>query len=378
MYDLKDDIREVKGLLENATQEVVVKNRNMQTQIDNMRAEMQVTPGMRGVGTSGTAQDDFAGRFTKAWQGGGAERFKGTGQAIFNLGQFLETKTTITSGTVGSSTPGILVPSRVPGVVAAARTNLVVRDLLRVATTQNNAIEWVKENQFTNASSPQVEASDKGESGMTFEIVSAPVRTIASWIPATRQVLDDAPELDRYIRDLLVYGLEEQIDYQLLRGDGVGVHFSGLVTQATTYAGTYNIASDTRLDKLNHAIAELAGAKVRASGLVLHPVDWANLQVLKTNAGGANTGEYLLSAPGATPQQVLWGLPVALTTALPLGSFLVGDFQYGAQIFDRMATEVAISTEHDSYFVKNLVAIRAEWRGVLAVYRPWAFVYGTF
>src|SRR5947209_10820774 len=44
------------------------------------------------------------------------------------------------------------------------------------------------------------------------------------------------------------------------------------------------------------------------------------------------------------------------------------------QICDRLDTIVEISTEHQDYFVKNMIAIRAEKRLALVVKRPAAFV----
>ena len=48
------------------------------------------------------------------------------------------------------------------------------------------------------------------------------------------------------------------------------------------------------------------------------------------------------------------------------------------EIRDRMEMVVEVSTEHSDYFSKNLVAIRAEKRLALVVYRPASFITGTF
>src|SRR5512142_3399165 len=54
-----------------------------------------------------------------------------------------EYKTTITSAAVGSSTPGILIPERIPGIVKPGIEPVRVRDLFPRIKTQNNAVEWV-------------------------------------------------------------------------------------------------------------------------------------------------------------------------------------------------------------------------------------------
>ena len=46
------------------------------------------------------------------------------------------------------------------------------------------------------------------------------VITIAHWIPASRQVLDDAPMLQSYINVRMTYGLKLEEEDELLNGDG--------------------------------------------------------------------------------------------------------------------------------------------------------------
>jgi HK97 family phage major capsid protein len=292
----------------------------------------------------------------------------------------LEQKTTIDSSAVGSSTPGILVPSRVPGIIGPGLRPLRMRDLLTTRRTSNNAVEFVKENVFTNAASFQTEAVAKAESALTFTIDSAPVRTIAHWIPATRQVLDDFVELMTYIDTRLMYGLKQKEDLEILTGDGLGVHLSGLNVEATAYAGTYNAGSDTKIDRLRHAILEInAGTdEFPVDGIVLHPADWEDIELVKTEEGGVNKGSYIMGGPKGMAAPTIWNKPVVETTAMPSGKFLVGSFQLGAVLWDRMDATIDVSTEHSDYFTKNMVAIRAEERLALAVYRPTAFRYGSF
>jgi HK97 family phage major capsid protein len=290
----------------------------------------------------------------------------------------LERKTTITSGTVGSSTPGILTPQRIPGLVTASDRVPRVRDLLPRASTTQSAVEFVKVNVFTNNASYQVEANAKPESALTFTIDYAPVRTIAHWIPATRQVLDDWPQLRGYIDNRLLYGLAYKEDVELLFGDGLGAHMTGLCTDAIPVAGTYALSGDTYIDKLAAALTELSDAEYQADGIILHPSDWHACLRVKTDEGGANKGPYILGTPRATGPRQLWDVPVVTTTAMQRGKYLVGAFQQAATYYVRQDATVELSTEHSDYFVKNMVAIRAELRAALVITVPEALRCGTF
>lgn len=88
-------------------------------------------------------------------------------------------------------------------------------------------------------------------------------------------------------------------------------------------------------------------------------------------------GEYLSGAgPFATPQRpVLWGLPVAVSPVIAVGTALVGCYRTASQLFRNGGIRVDVSNSHSDFFVKNLVAIRAERREALAVYR--AACFGT-
>jgi len=299
------------------------------------------------------------------------------GRVRIDVPGFFETKTTITSSAVGSSTPGILVPSRVPGIVKPGVRRNRMRDVLPTYRTSNNAVEYVKEDVYTSNASPQVEASAKEESALTFAIDYENVRTLAHWIPASRQVLDDMDGLLQYLKMRLIEGLLDEEDSQIVSGDATGQNLSGLTNEATAYdSGTYGQANDTKLDKLARMAEQLEAANLTAGLAIVHPVDWRLIQTQKTDDPSAGKGNYLMGGPGAQVEPKVWGIPVATTTAMPSGSAIVLDPRY-VGIFDRMQATVEISTEHADFFTKNLVAIRAEERVAFCTFRSDAVVYAS-
>ena len=331
----------------------------------------EVAQSIKSYGQQLVEADDFK-RFAKNWtRGATCIDIEGS---LFHR----SLKTLVDSTAVGSSIPGILVPERVGGIIKPPQRRLRVRDLIPWGTTTNNAVEYIKEDTFTNAASPVEEGSEKPESALTFTIEHADVQCIAHWIPATRQILDDFSQLQAYIDTRLLDGLADVEDEQLLNGSGVGQNLNGILTQATNVVGTYAVANDTYIDQIARAITELEYYHYMVDGIVVHPADWRRISTVKTNDGGANTGMYLLGGPGVTGTPTLWDTPVVRCPAMAVGTFLVGQFTGSVFGFDRMKAQIAVSTEHEDYFIKNKVAIRAEERLTVAVYRPDAFRHGTF
>ena len=87
-------------------------------------------------------------------------------------------------------------------------------------------------------------------------------------------------------------------------------------------------------------------------------------------SGAAETGPYF----GAGP---LWGVPVVVTTSIGAGTALVGSFRTASVVYRRGGVTVEASNSHEDYFQKDLVAMRAEERVALAVFRPAAFAKVT-
>ncbi len=281
---------------------------------------------------------------------------------------------TTANTTVGAGrSPGTsLVPGdRRPGIIALPDRQLTIRDLVLPGQTSSGNVEYVKETGFTNNAAPVAEGAAKPYSDLTYDLASAPVRTIAHLFKASRQIMDDAPGLRSMIDGRARYGLRFVEENQLLNGSGTGQNIHGLVPQATAFAPAFTDADQTGIDRLRLAILQVVLAEYPATAFVLNPIDWAKIELTK-DAGG----NYIIGNPQGSLTPTLWNLPVVSTQAMAAGEFLTGAFSFAAQIFDRMDIEVLLSTENDKDFETNQISIRAEERLAFAVYRPEAFVTG--
>jgi HK97 family phage major capsid protein len=277
---------------------------------------------------------------------------------------------------IGTSPQALVVNDRVAGIKFVPQRRLTIRGLMSSRPTDSNRVDFVKESVFSSSAaivfgSPNSrENVPKPESGMTFTLESQPVETIAHWIPASRQVLSDSNGLADHLSNRLLYGLALAEEAQMLTGDGTTGNLSGLLTNATTY--NRGVSNDTMLDCLAKAILQLAIAEGLPTGIVLNPVDWNAIRLIKDTQG-----RYLFGDPSAASVPAIWGSPVVPTNSMTQGQFLVGDFMQGAEVHDRQLAVVEFSLEHDDFFTKNMVAILCEERVALTVYKPSLFIKGT-
>lgn len=259
-----------------------------------------------------------------------------------------------------------------------------VRDLFPQASTTANLIDYFQVLGFTendgdgNAQTVADYANGsfglKPKSSLRFRPEQAPVRTIAHWEAAHRNVITDVPQLQSTINNELLYGLALQEDYQLLQGDGNVENIKGILNHEGVQIYT---APDNELksDSLRKASTLAMLANYPPNGYVLHPNDWEDVELQK----GSGDGQYMLFtniAVGVNAQ--VWRQPVVETAAMAEGTFLNGAFGAGAQVYDRMRASIRIAEQHADFFVRNAVVILCEERIALAVKRPEAFVKGAF
>jgi len=285
---------------------------------------------------------------------------------------------------ITSTAPGVTDPlrpagGRERGIVAGPEQRLLVRGLFAQVPTDQGIVEVVRESTFTsnaaiqgNDSSPtgSGEGALKAESQFTFGIAQLTIPTIAHHTTASRQILSDAARLGGHVSSRLVYGLALKEELEMLAGTGSGLGMNGINNQASAFTG--GVTNATALDTLARAINQLQVSNFEPSGIVLNPVDWLAIQLLKDTQG-----RYLIGDPAATTTPVLWGLPVVPTASQTLGKFTVLDARQAGYIADRETATVRISENVNDNFVRNLVTILAEERSLIVIERPTAIVYGN-
>jgi HK97 family phage major capsid protein len=199
--------------------------------------------------------------------------------------------------------------------------------------------------------------------------------------------LEDGAQVESYINSRLSLFIRIEEERQLVLGGGTndlvgitgrsGVNTYALGTVDNNAVGLFKAINGTRGSSL-----------LEPDYIVMNPANWQNTRLLQDAnqqfyGGGPFQGPYGNGRVDPDSGQLtgamdtIWNKPVIVTTAIGAGTALLGSFRAASQIFRRSGLTVEATNAHSDYFTKNLVAIRAELRLALAVYRPAAFTKVT-
>ena len=336
--------------------------------------------------TESPAYTDFVGRYAK--NGVIPNAVKGVQSSPF---QTPDLKTLITGSSSTSAGAGVRNDFYAPVTDLIGERELTVRDLVTKGSTTSDTVEFVRVTSKTNNAAPTAEAANadpgaisgaspgpytvaaasgvKPESAMGLEIVSTTVKTIAHWIPITKRAASDAPQVRTLVDNFLRYGLNEELEDQIVAGSGAGENFTGILNTA----GIQTVGSaGTDIDAIVAAIAAIrTTGRRRPTALVIHPNDWYSTGFLLAKD---TAGNYLVGDPRASVEQLnqLWGLQVVVSEAVTENTALVGDFRQ-AVLWEREGVSLMVSDQHADFFTRNLLAILAEMRAAFGVLDPQGF-----
>lgn len=278
--------------------------------------------------------------------------------------ELAELKTLLTSSNAGD----LVIPDRTNILALTPKANLSILDAITIGQTTSDSVQYEVETTYTNNAAETAEDTAAPESALAYSLVTADVKDITTFIPATKRVLADAGQLTTLIDQRLGYMVRARLQNQVVSGDGTGENLTGLVN--TSGIAAQALGSDSRADAVHKSIT-----KVRVAGegmfeptvIGIHPNDAEQLFLEKDV-----NGNYLFGGPGGNMNRTVWGLVPLVHIAFPEGNPVIGDFTQ-AILWLREGLALSMSDSHSDYFVKRKVAVLAVVRAAFGIPEPKAF-----
>jgi HK97 family phage major capsid protein len=118
------------------------------------------------------------------------------------------------------------------------------------------------------------------------------------------------------------------------------------------------------------------GSKLAPTGVVMNPVDYEQVRLLRENAVSSTLGQYLMGPPNTLGVPTVFGLPVVESENCPADTVIVANWAQGSQLFDREQSSIRVGLINDQ-LIRNQQTILAEQRLAFVCWRPSAFVRVT-
>lgn len=271
--------------------------------------------------------------------------------------------------TLMDTTSWVPETTRTGRVIDKAVRPIQVTDLIPAGQTGQAAVVYMEETTLTENAAELAEAGTYPENAYALTERSETVRKIAAWLPITDEQLEDVPQARGYINRRLPESLRRRLDNQLVNGSGAGVNLTGILNKAGIQTHLRSsVAGDKPVDALYRAMRKVrVTGRAAPSGIIIHPEDFENIRLMKTNDGA-----YVWGHPSEAGPERIWGLPIAQADLIAAGTAIVGDFMY-SELAERRGIVVKITDSHSDFFINGKQAIRADMRAAFLIYRAAAF-----
>ncbi|MDH3045348.1 HK97 family phage prohead protease [Gordonia alkanivorans] len=300
--------------------------------------------------TLGSGRKAAAATIANKMAGGGAgNEFQGGGLGI-------GTKALTTSGQVTTDVPVA------PTVIPTGRPAVSLLDVIPTVRRNGPQYRYIRQISRALNAAAVAEGAEKPTSTMGTETVDGNVSVVAHLSePLDKFVLADAPQLQRFVADELLYGLDVAIQAQVLTGTGVGANQTGILATSGVQVQTFDTSAIVSIRK---AMTKAEALGYTPGVAVLRPEDWEAIELTATS----DDAVAFRGVPIDLLERKIWGLRVVLNTALPAKTGLVLD--PAAVSIDHLGQ---VDVEWDGsgdLFSHNQVQARVETRIGVSVYAP--------
>jgi HK97 family phage major capsid protein len=236
----------------------------------------------------------------------------------------------------------------------------------------------------TNNFDAVAEGADSAESSLSFTEKSVRPENIRSYLLASREISDDVAQFSSFVSTRGYQMLIDQVNGQILNGNGTAPNLSGLTLSANRTSYDYtasnpyyqSVSSPQEIDALLSAINVLLIDGFSASVILVNPKQFGKFSFLKSSQN-----EYLKNDNfriTGSNSAVINGVPIYATNKMADDQFYVADANKAFALVRKGGLNLRVTSEGQDLFKKNLVMMELSARIANLVTNPNAVIYGDF
>jgi len=229
-------------------------------------------------------------------------------------------------------------------------------------TIETNEFEFLRQTARSTQAAPVPDLAQKPVSTYTITPVIDRARVIAHLSePIPERFFADYGSLMQVLENEMAVGVLDALEAQIVAGDGTGENMVGVINTPGITVVPFTGDVLTTLRKARTAFQVM---HEKPTGWVLHPADAEALDLLREDASGS----FLAAGPGLS--NIIGAIPVVVSTSVPPGTALLGDWRQ-VRVFVR--EDMRLDADRSgANFERNQVILRAEGRFGIGVLRPQA------
>ena len=262
----------------------------------------------------------------------------------------------------------------------ATSAPLDVLSAMRIETTTQNAVAYMKQTVTTAAAAEKAEGAAAAEADISYAQETSNVVKIPVILPVTDEQLADEPGVRSLLDNDLIELVRQRVNRQIAVGNGVSPNLQGFANNmvAATSAGVGISGGSTPTSIIDACIDAMrkvrTAGKARASHVMLNSTLYTALLKSKDSQM-----RYLMGDPNTPLAPAVWGVPIVEADDIADPSATngywgcAGAFSTKSAFYLRQDATVEAGLINDD-FAKGQITLRCTLRGVMAWYRNAAFV----
>lgn len=230
---------------------------------------------------------------------------------------------------------------------------------------EGSAFSYLRQSARTNNAAPVAKGAPKPVSTYRVERIESKLEVVAHVVEGLDKYdLADNDALGTFVKDEMMYGLQEAVADQLVNGTGVSPSLAGILNTPGVRSQAPAVSP---LVTIRRALGQLEDAGYVPSAILLNSTDWQDVETLQTTGGAFVLGNATSGAPLDAVERRAWGTRVGLSSAIVPGTAIV--LSEGAV---RIRHDGNVTLEFDPYtrFGTNEINARAEGRFQSEIRRP--------